>query len=146
LALIKPEPAFFNSRLIISSDTDNFLANAFKFSAEGDVNVHISRPNQDVKLQRNGLERDKIVAFSVSDNGIGIPEDKHKMIFESFQQADGSTQRKYGGTGPGLSICKKFSEILGGDISLESEEGKGIVFTLLLPDRSETRELINKGI
>ncbi len=119
----------------------NFLANAFKFSDEGGyVKVHIFHPNQDIKFQRKGLERDKVIAFSVADNGIGIPENKQKIIFESFQQADGSTQRKYGGTGLGLSISRKFADILGGEIGVESIEGKGSTFSLYLPESSSEKK------
>ena len=106
----------------------NFLSNAFKFTEKGSVQVRMfneTRPGR--------FSEDVWVGFAVKDSGIGIPKDKQAAIFESFQQADGSTSRKYGGTGLGLAISRQMAELLGGFIELESEEGEGTTFTLFLP-------------
>ena len=100
----------------------NFLSNAVKFTDEGQIWVRLER-----------ADAPYLVKISVVDSGIGIPQDKQKIVFEAFKQADGSTRRRYGGTGLGLSISRELADILCGEISLESEVGKGARFTLLLP-------------
>ncbi|MGD9974552.1 MAG: response regulator [Desulfatirhabdiaceae bacterium] len=112
----------------------NFLSNAFKFTQEGRISLNIGRPVAGMDLSRSGLNPGKAIAFSVSDTGIGIPSDKQKQVFEAFKQADGSTSRKYGGTGLGLSISLELARCLGGEIQLNSQEGKGSTFTLILPE------------
>ena len=100
----------------------NLLSNAFKFTSRGGVEVRISSPD--------GGES---VSFSVTDSGIGIPLEKQKLIFEAFQQADGTTSRKYGGTGLGLTISREIARLLGGSIEVESLPGSGSTFTLVIP-------------
>lgn len=120
----------------------NLLSNAFKFTESGSVTLSIGiadaqRAAKLLPVRRNGA----ILAISVADTGIGIPENKRETIFEAFQQADGTTSRKYGGTGLGLSICREFAKLLGGMIELESEEGKGSVFTVYLPSIEQGQAL-----
>lgn len=103
----------------------NLLSNAFKFTPkDGTITVSFSNRNQ---------FNESFLSISVSDTGIGINDEKQQLIFEAFQQADGSTSRKYGGTGLGLSISKELARLLGGKIELFSAEGKGSTFTILLP-------------
>ena len=112
----------------------NLLANAFKFTDKGRVTLEVKQAVSGWDPELKVLnEANKIVAFSVIDTGIGISKDKHKIIFEAFQQADGTTSRKYGGTGLGLSISRQLARALGGDIRLDSEPGRGSIFTLFLP-------------
>ena len=112
----------------------NLLSNAFKFTERnGSVSLSIESAPSGIPFTNSKLRDVAVVAFIVKDNGIGIPEHKQGIIFEAFQQADGSTKRKYGGTGLGLSICRELAQALGGEIHLTSEEGKGSSFTLFLP-------------
>ncbi len=110
----------------------NLLANAFKFTHQGEVALRIGLPPREL-LEGTSLQADQVLAFTVKDDGIGIPKDKQEAIFGAFQQADGSTSRKYGGTGLGLSISKELATLLGGVIRLKSEEGQGSTFTVILP-------------
>ncbi|MCP4290909.1 MAG: response regulator [bacterium] len=111
----------------------NLLSNAFKFTPSGEVILKISYSNGEKGSGGFSVSNNKMLAFAVVDTGLGIPPEKQKSIFESFQQADGSTNRTYGGTGLGLTISRRFSELLGGGVSVRSELGEGSVFTLLLP-------------
>jgi signal transduction histidine kinase/CheY-like chemotaxis protein/HAMP domain-containing protein len=113
----------------------NLVANAVKFTDAGVIKLHISRPKEGELLSRSGLDRNRTVAFNVSDTGIGIPDDKQREIFDAFKQGDGTTSRRYGGTGLGLTIARQLTMILGGDIGVQSEPGKGSTFTLLLPEQ-----------
>jgi len=111
----------------------NLLSNAVKFTAEGDVRLRIERAG-DISFTLPALwNTPDVIAFRVIDTGIGISADKLQVIFEAFQQADGTTSRRYGGTGLGLSISRNIARLLGGEIHAESEPGHGSVFTLYLP-------------
>jgi CheY-like chemotaxis protein len=102
----------------------NLLSNALKFTSEGSIKVYIK------ELKRS--ENQSVMEFAVSDTGIGIPKDKHQLIFDSFTQASPDTTRHFGGTGLGLAICKKLIELQGGKIELESEPDKGSTFRFSL--------------
>lgn len=119
-----------NAPLVIKTDKmrleqilKNLLSNAVKFTSEGAVTLEIEKSG----------DQGQQVLFKVKDTGIGIPPDKQPLIFEAFQQADGSTKRKYGGTGLGLSISRELAKLLGGEITLWSRLGEGSEFTLSLP-------------
>jgi len=131
-------PDFIRSdRSKIDQIVKNFLSNAFKFSTQGDVTLKIRRANLHDDLSKSGLNNQQAIIISVSDTGIGIPKDKQRMIFEAFQQADGTTSRNYGGTGLGLSISREMAKLLGGEIQLQSEENKGSTFSLFIPEAGE---------
>ncbi|WP_316802321.1 response regulator [Pedobacter nototheniae] len=138
-ALFNPVAKNKNLELILNTSTDvpeyfhtdkmrleqilkNLLSNAVKFTTQGSVTLSITKND---KLNA--------IVFKVTDTGVGIAAEKQAMVFEAFQQADGSTRRKFGGTGLGLSISRELAKLLGGYIDLKSEEGKGSIFTLVLP-------------
>ncbi|MEZ4234786.1 MAG: ATP-binding protein, partial [Myxococcota bacterium] len=119
----------------------NLVSNAVKFTEDGEVVLAVRRIDpRKVRIRRSTLrDNEEIVAFEVRDTGIGIPREKHDLIFEAFQQAEGGTSRKYGGTGLGLSISREIAELLGGELHLTSEPGVGSVFTLFVPPTHHAR-------
>ncbi len=117
-AQISTDPARLQQCLV------NLTGNAIKFTEQGHVYINVSLETTDNKSN---------IRFDVEDTGIGVPEDRQKMIFEPFTQADGSTTRIYGGTGLGLTITKQLTELLGGKLTLTSQAGKGSVFSLVIP-------------
>jgi CheY-like chemotaxis protein/signal transduction histidine kinase/CHASE3 domain sensor protein len=117
-----PVPAtIFVDKQKVEQILKNLISNAIKFTVRGSVNLRVFMQNE------------KQIAFEVTDTGIGIPTDKHRLIFEAFQQADGTTSRNFGGTGLGLSISRDLSRLLGGEIQVKSTPGKGSSFCLVIP-------------
>lgn len=113
--------SFLSDKQRLEQVLKNLISNAIKFTEKGKVSVTI------------GTDINERITFAIKDTGIGIPTEKHDIIFEAFQQAEGGTSRKYGGTGLGLSISRELIKLLGGAISLESAPGKGSTFTISLP-------------
>ncbi|MEO6925743.1 MAG: ATP-binding protein, partial [Rhodanobacter sp.] len=107
---------------------NNLLSNAFKFTASGSVTVHIGRPPSEMELP-SALSGQRVLALTVCDTGIGIPQDKLERIFNAFEQVDASTSRQFGGTGLGLALSRRMAQLLGGDVVLQSEPGRGSRFT-----------------
>jgi DNA-binding response OmpR family regulator len=122
------QPTIFTDQNRLKQVIKNLLSNAFKFTHEnGTIDINV------VPGQKTGT-----ISFCIKDTGIGIAPDKQRLIFEAFQQADGSTSRKYGGTGLGLSISRELASLLGGEITLKSELGKGSEFILTVPIKART--------
>ncbi len=111
----------------------NLLSNSMKFTENGSVTLKITLPEPGVGFKQSVLSVDNAIAFAVIDTGVGIPIDRQQEIFKAFQQKDGSTSRKYGGTGLGLTISKELANLLGGEIQLRSILNEGSTFTLYLP-------------
>lgn len=124
-----------NDRMRLEQVLKNLLSNAFKFTPpQGKVELKVDYAPEGQQYQEQRLcEASRVISISVRDTGIGIPEDKQKLVFEAFQQADGSTSRRFGGTGLGLAICRELVSIMGGEICLESVEKQGSIFTVYLP-------------
>ncbi|MDG4827899.1 HAMP domain-containing protein [Solwaraspora sp. WMMD1047] len=113
----------------------NLLSNAVKFTDEGAVTLRIAPAHESAYFDTPALaSARRVVAFTVIDTGIGISDDKLSLIFEAFQQADGTTSRRYGGTGLGLSISRDLAGLIGGTITVSSAPGQGSTFTLFVPD------------
>jgi CheY-like chemotaxis protein/signal transduction histidine kinase len=126
--------SFYTDRQRLEQILKNLLSNALKFTDDGSVTLSIERPGEDERIPGR-MDRASTLKFAVTDTGVGIPEDKQKLIFEAFQQADGTTSRKYGGTGLGLTISRELARLLGGEISLHSDgPGTGATFMLYLPE------------
>jgi signal transduction histidine kinase/CheY-like chemotaxis protein len=113
---------------------NNLLSNAFKFTENGEIQLTLRYVHHE-EVSPLIFDIAQTIAISVTDTGIGIPEAKQQLIFEAFQQVDGTTSRRFGGTGLGLSISSQLAMLLGGEIQLQSEEGRGSTFTLYLPEK-----------
>lgn len=128
-------PIIYTDEQRLQQVVKNLLSNAFKFTDKGSISIRIEKADE---RETMGCplagHSDTWVKFSVTDSGIGIPREKQQMIFEAFQQVDGAIMRKYGGTGLGLSISREFSQLLGGLCKVESQEGKGSTFTVIIPN------------
>ncbi|MBN2341295.1 MAG: response regulator [Deltaproteobacteria bacterium] len=125
--------SIYTDTVRVTQILNNLLSNAIKFTSDGTVTLRVAETREPVETPKYTLAPGSAVAFSVTDTGIGVPEDKKNLIFEAFRQADGSIRRQYGGTGLGLSISKKLANIMGGELVFTPAKGGGSTFTLFLP-------------
>lgn len=121
-------------RLRVDQVLRNLLSNALKFTSEGSINLNIKKDTKNIDF----------IIFSVKDTGIGIAEEKQRIIFEAFQQADGSTRRKFGGTGLGLSISREIARLLGGELSLTSKVDEGSEFSFSIPVNEKSKSVYSE--
>jgi CheY-like chemotaxis protein len=135
--------SFETDPLRLQQIVKNLLSNAFKFTEEGTVTLAINRPKASIQLARLGLNQDNAIAIRVIDTGIGIPLEKQTMIFDAFQQVEGSTTRRYGGTGLGLAIVREMVSHLGGGVLVESKPGEGSTFTVLHPIKQKSEPVMD---
>lgn len=131
-------PEIVSDKMRLEQVLKNLISNAFKFTdKEGRVTLKFFKATRSDVLNIDSLKnQENVLGISVTDTGIGIPAEKQKIIFEAFQQADNSTSRKYGGTGLGLAISKEIAHVLGGDLTIKSEPGKGSTFTFFIPQNA----------
>jgi signal transduction histidine kinase len=115
----------------------NLLSNAIKFTEQGSITVRLRGDDEKTEAGEAAAEAAPYVTWEVEDTGIGIAEAEQKLIFDEFRQADGSTTRRYGGTGLGLSLSRRLAQRLGGDITVRSRRGEGATFRLRLPATGE---------
>ncbi|MCS5708832.1 response regulator [Candidatus Berkiella cookevillensis] len=122
----------------------NLISNALKFTENGFVKLLVHKPSSTSQLAMSNIDKERYIAWSLIDTGIGIPKEKHNEVFQTFYQGDGALNRKYNGTGLGLSISAELAKLMGGAIQLESIEGQGSTFTLYLPIVStQSDEVLN---